>query len=59
MRFFDFVMLVSSFDTLVAGFERPQMLITDVRFGPKADMATSCAGFFADPNTAAEFAADD
>jgi hypothetical protein len=30
----------------------------NVRFGPIADMATSCAGFFADPNTAAEFAAD-
>jgi hypothetical protein len=29
-----------------------------VRFGPKADMATSCVEFFADPNTAAEFAAD-
>jgi hypothetical protein len=32
--------------------------IADVRFVPKADMAPSCAGFFADPNTAAKFAAD-
>jgi len=29
----------------------------DVRFGPIADMATSCWVFF-DPNTAAEFAPD-
>jgi hypothetical protein len=43
-------LLPASFPTS-AKFQRA-LLRRHVRFGPKADMAISCAGFFADPNTA-------